>query len=502
MTEAVPRYDPTVIPAERRDDKLSPLSGLAKPPCRKRDTYHYTISDYHNAFLTGRLTPSDVVEALLPLIDESISPSSKHAVAFLEVDAKSIRAAARASTQRYRDKKHLGVLDGCPVAVKDEIDLAGYSRCLGSSVDFTNPLDQTGWCVQKWIESGAIIIGKTNMHEVGMDTTGNNPNMGTPLNPHNEAYYCGGSSSGSAFAVSSGLCPIAHGADGGGSIRLPAGFCGIYGLKPSHGRVSGRPTSDICSSVGVHGPMASDLDSLLVAYRVMAQPDPENKSSRSFPNPMHHSIVNTSDRTDTKRIGIYRDWIERSDPEVQQFFKRAVDLYSNEKNYEIVDISIPYISEGQKSHALTILSEARSGLTSSQVNQLTYPNQLLMHVVATQASSQDLIAAQKIRNVMMEHLAWLWKQYPGMLIMTPTTPSAGWKVKDPGDIVAGGFGVSDGDGSLRSMEYVYLANWVGCPALSRPMGYSKGDEVPVGLMVCYHDRFNWFALIRRVKVTD
>ena len=80
----------------------------------------------------------------------------------------------------------------------------------------------------------------------------------------------------------------------------------------------------------------------------------------------------------------------------------------------------------------------------------------------------------------MSHLQWLWDKYPGMLVVSPTTPCAGWKIKSPSDIK--GYGVSDGDMSLRSMEYVYLANWTGCPAISCPMGYADGD-VPVGFMV-------------------
>ena len=83
--------------------------------------------------------------------------------------------------------------------------------------------------MQKLLDAGAVIIGKNNMHEFGLDTTNNNPNYGTPLNPYNNRYYCGGSSGGSAYTVAAGLAPIAVGADGGGSIRIPSAYCGLYG---------------------------------------------------------------------------------------------------------------------------------------------------------------------------------------------------------------------------------------------------------------------------------
>ena len=189
---------------------------------------------------SGKLTPTDVAEYLIPLIQRQSKQPGKYSVAFLQVRDDLIFEAARASTERYKAGKPLSVLDGIPVAVKDEVDLSGYRTTKGSKLDFTDKGDRTAWAVAKWIEAGALIIGKTNMHEMGLDTTNNNVNYGTPLNPHNQKYYTGGSSGGSACSVAQGICPIALGLDGGGSIRLPASFCGVYGLKPTHGRVSER----------------------------------------------------------------------------------------------------------------------------------------------------------------------------------------------------------------------------------------------------------------------
>lgn len=120
------------------------------------------------------------------------------------------------------------------------------------------------------------------MHELGADITNNNPNFGTPRNPHNDNYYTGGSSGGSAYAVAAGLTPLCEGNDGGGSIRIPSNYCGLYGLKTSQGRVSLRPTPNLAKSTGVGGPMAANMIDLEIGYRVMAQPDALDRDSALF----------------------------------------------------------------------------------------------------------------------------------------------------------------------------------------------------------------------------
>jgi hypothetical protein len=215
LADYEPRHDPTVVPlAENEHSKPFSISDVQPPARRRNDSSYYTCSDYHELYKSGKLTPTDVIESLLPLISRDSSPPGEHSLAFLESKVEIVRKAAAASTKRYAMGKSLSVLDGVPLAVKDEADLAGYRRTLGSQLDFTSPANKTSWCVEKWEEAGGIVIGKTNMHEMGLDTTNNNPNAGTPLNPHHSGYYTGGSSGGSAYAVASGICPIAVGADG------------------------------------------------------------------------------------------------------------------------------------------------------------------------------------------------------------------------------------------------------------------------------------------------
>lgn len=308
-----------------------------------------------------------------------------------------------------------------------------------------------------------------------MDTSNNNPHYGSPINPYNKMYYTGGSSGGSASAVAAGLMPFALGCDGGGSIRIPSTWCGLYGLKTSHGWVSARPYESRAKSTAVTGPIAANMIDLEVSWRVMAVPDPDDATSRQFPMP------SPQNKTWPKRIGIHKAWFERADPAVKAVCQKAIDYYRDELGYEIIDITIPHLKESQMAHALTILNEATSTVKRSDIKKLTPPNQILI-TVGRAASCADFLAAQRIRTILMEHLAYLFKKHEGLIIVTPTTPNAGWPIHK-GDAK---YGTSDGNRSIRNMEYVWLANFTGIPSITMPAGYVdpvQGEgKFPIGLM--------------------
>ncbi|KAL8643643.1 MAG: hypothetical protein Q9226_008219, partial [Calogaya cf. arnoldii] len=400
-----PRYDPTVIKLSRSSDSKAheEASSTVGVEYQEASNRHYSAVYYTSAYKAGKFTPTQVVTGLL----DQISGKKRHSVAFLQIIPEKVLAAAEASTARYKSGQPLSPLDGVPVAVKDEADLDGYEKSLGSSIDYTRKNGGTTWCAQKLDDAGAIIIGKSNMHELGLDTTSNNPIKGTPLNPHNPSYYTGGSSGGSAYAVSSGLVPIAHGADGGGSIRIPAAYCGLYGLKPTHGRVSLFPTNNLATSNGVMGPIASNMTDLELAYRILATPDPSNPISSLFSPPS----TSPSSRKRPKIIGICNPWFSTSDPSVLAACNLALDHYTS-LGYETISISLPYLHEAQLAHALTILTEISTpNTTPSILSSLNPANKILLSVGAL-TPANDFLRAQKLRAVLMSHLAFLWKEYP------------------------------------------------------------------------------------------
>ncbi len=438
-----------------------------------------SVSEYHAMYLSGQLTPLAVAESLLPLIRRDINPTPRHSIAFIDSHVEEVLAAAKASTLRYKKGTPLSIFDGVPTAIKDDSDVKGYRTTDGCkrNDDVIKVAEKSSWPVQKWEEAGAVIIGKANMHELGAGTTNNNPNWGTPRNPHNDSFYTGGSSGGPAYAVSSGLVPIAYASDGGGSIRIPSSYCGLYGLKPSHGRLE-----DTESTVTVTGPIAATMSDLEIGYRIAAVPDPSDPICSLFAPPK------SSSQPYPKVLGIYKEWFDRAGPSVLTLCNNLVSYCKDKLGYQVVDITIPYLPEGQLAESLTILTEmavrARSHVTNPKdwLNDLNPANKVLMAVGAL-TPAPDYLLAQQLRNMLMQHLAFLYQKHPGLIIVTPTNPNAGWPIGSEGDLK---HGISDENMTIRSMEYVWLANFCGNPAISCPVGYvdpSKGKgKVPIGIM--------------------
>ncbi|KAM0493655.1 hypothetical protein ACHAP8_009099 [Fusarium lateritium] len=489
-----PRYDPTVYPIALSEEAAKERGERVQFAALQQDNSHvfnparfYSVADYRALYLSGEVTPVDVVNAILPLIQLDGPQPGRHASAWRELKIDQIMRAAEASTERYKNKQPLGPLDGVPSAIKDDYDLDGYSTTLGSLKDYAEiPAEgesSTSWIVRKLEEAGVVILGKLAMHEFGLDTTGNNPNQGTPRNPFNPRYYTGGSSSGPAYAVSAGLVPLALGSDGGGSIRIPGSFCSVFGLKPTHERLTSWPGANHSPTCAVQGPLAIDMHSLVAAYEAIAEPHPSTQFPplRLQPSPPI-----------TKVLGIFDAWISRAQPGVQSLVRGLVESLAAKHGYTLVPIDIPFPAEGQMAHALTVLTDASTLLPDT--SGITAANRILLALGRTTPST-DYLLAQKLRGMLMKHLAHLWKTYPGMMIVTPTTACAGAPIRGGKSEMS--YGVNDGNYTLQSMEYVWLANFCGLPAITVPAGYvipegtkDAGEvaekevdgKIPVGLM--------------------
>ena len=169
-----PRSEPTVTVLRRGhpNDTQTSTSPADLPEVRKRKSsnHHYTSADYHALYLSGTVTPRDVVDALLPLISRDNTPLGDHHRAFIALRVDLVRKAADASTERYKLGKPLSVLDGVPICAKDEAEVEGYPRTIGSPLDMSEKVEGTEWSIKKLEEAGGILLGKTVMHEFGMGT--------------------------------------------------------------------------------------------------------------------------------------------------------------------------------------------------------------------------------------------------------------------------------------------------------------------------------------------
>ena len=233
-----------------------------------------TVAELSRAFGARTLSPVDAVGALL----ERIRRRNSALHAFIAMYADDARLAAEGADRAIRSGHRVGPLHGVPIALKDLVDLEGRVTTGGSKVWANRVSPVTATLAERLIAAGMIVLGKTHTVEFAMGSWGTNTHMGHPRNPWDLAVHRtpGGSSSGSAVAVGAGLAPVAIGTDTGGSVRLPAAWCGIVGLKVTAGRISTYGVLPLSSTLDTPGPMARSVEDAALIYRVLSGPDPRD----------------------------------------------------------------------------------------------------------------------------------------------------------------------------------------------------------------------------------
>ncbi len=433
-----------------------------------------TAEDFVAAYRAGATTPLEVAERLLDhcrRLDRQDPPMRL----FIAQDADDVLLQARAATERYRRGAPLGPLDGVPVAVKDEVDMVPYPTTAGTRFLGGLPANRDAEAVARLRSAGALLVGKTNMHEIGLGVSGINPHHGTPRNPYDPARIPGGSSGGSAATVAAGLSPLALGADGGGSIRIPAGLCGVVGLKPTFGRVSEHGAAPICWSVAHLGPIGATARDAMLGYMLMAGPDAKDPNTR-FQPPVDLRDVGDPDLRGV-RLGIYPAWFEDADPSVVAACRRAVE-WLQDAGAQLVEVEIPELGLMRLVHSLTIVSEM---LAAHQQEYARHPERfshetrvnfaLLRHV-----RSEDYLLVQRHRARMHRQVMAVMSGIDGLV--TPATACTARPIA-PG---AERLGESNLPLLGELMRFMPLANLTGQPAIVFPAGYDP-EGMPIGLQV-------------------
>jgi aspartyl-tRNA(Asn)/glutamyl-tRNA(Gln) amidotransferase subunit A len=232
-----------------------------------------SASEIVKAISSGRLTALEVADAALARIvqhDEILN-------SFTDVTADRARAKARAVDAAIEAGKNVGPLAGVPFAVKNLFDVRGLSTRAGSKINRDlRPASRDATLIERMEAAGAVLVGALNMGEYAYDFTGENVHDGPSRNPHDPTRMSGGSSGGSGSAVGGALVPIALGSDTNGSIRVPSSFCGIFGLKPTYGRLSRARSFPFVASLDHLGPFARNVRDLALAYDAMQGPDPDD----------------------------------------------------------------------------------------------------------------------------------------------------------------------------------------------------------------------------------
>ncbi|XP_043556915.1 fatty acid amide hydrolase-like [Chiloscyllium plagiosum] len=435
-----------------------------------------TISDFLEGYKSGKITPTQVATNVISALedaDEAVIPLR----AIVQYEGHLIMKMAEASTARYQANEPLSPLDGIPVCLKEEIKVVPFHHRVGTLYLGEERETEDATITRKLRESGAIIIGVSNMHELGLGVTGCNVNRfhGVPRNPYNLRCFTGGSSSGSGAAVASGLCPLAIGTDGGGSIRIPAAFCGVVGLKVTFGRISTIGSYPLSYSTVSLGPICTSVKDAAISYAILAGPDPDYPYGVQQPPVNFHNIGSP----DLKNIKIGIDWkfFKDCDTEVLDVCQEAVQ-YLKGFGATLVDLHIPELEEIKVSHTVCILSEIQQALHldfNTQYKKMNLDTRATL-ALASNFSVLDYIQANRQRSRTMQFLKEIFNDV--QCIITPAIACIALH-SEPSDFVTG---CSDFQSMFRTVRYMQLANLTGIPSLVVPVGYSS-SRLPISLQI-------------------
>ncbi|MDZ4159417.1 MAG: amidase, partial [Anaerolineaceae bacterium] len=388
---------------------------------------YLTVSSYAEAYRAGTLDPVEASERVLAAIDAS-EQEQPPLRAFMPVNREDVRAQAQAAAERLGAGRSLSPLDGVPVAVKDEVDMKPYPTKVGTRFLGSAPAAQDSTVAARLRAAGALLVGKTTMHEIGINPNGFNAHTGAVRNPHDIRTDPGGSSSGSAAAVSAGLVPVAIGADGGGSIRIPAALCGVVGLKPTFGRVSEFGAAPLCWSMAHLGPLAASVEDAALVYSIIAGSDPREPLSQTQP------AVTLADwnlpHLRGVRLGIYRDWFNHASAGVVEACSAMLERLTA-AGAEVCEITIPGLDEMRVAHAVTILSEMA-------VCMQPYADRRQQHGAAVRISltlgeaftASDYVQAQRLRTRALATFRDLFRSVD--VIISPATALAAQPIPQHG----------------------------------------------------------------------
>jgi aspartyl-tRNA(Asn)/glutamyl-tRNA(Gln) amidotransferase subunit A len=450
----------------------------------------------------GKLSLQENVTFFLKRIIEK-----KHLNAYNFVFEDSIQQAKEVEEKIRAGKA--GKLAGMVIAVKDVLAIENKPLTCSSNIlkDFTSLYTATA--VKKLIDEDAIIIGKTNCDEFAMGSSNENSAFGKVLNPVDNARVPGGSSGGSAVAVAANLCDVALGTDTGGSIRQPASFCGIIGLKPTYGRVSRFGLTAFASSFDSIGPFANSVDDIALVMEVIAGEDNKDSTCQKVSVPSFSLILNEGKKF---KIGIPKEYFaEGLNSEIRSAIENKIDFLKSQ-GHTFIDITLPHTEYSIATYYILTTAEASSNLARydgahygfrsqkpSNLNELysssrtqgfgsEVKRRIMLGTYVLSAGYYDAYyrKAQKVRRLLKKDFDEAFKKVD--LILTPTTPGVAFKI-----------GEKTNDPLAMYLEDIYTtsANLVGVPGISLPVGVNS-EGLPIGMQLMAN-QFNEEKLLQFSK---
>ncbi len=451
-----------------------------------------TLHELQDRFTKGDVTARDIVRAYTLRINQ-VEPKIK---AYITQTKEAALAEADALDERLKGWRKVLPLMGMPIAVKDNLCTKQVPTTCGSRMltNFTPPYDAT--VVARLRARNVLFLGKTNLDEFAMGSSTENSAFGPSRNPWNPAYVPGGSSGGSAAAVAADECAAALGSDTGGSIRQPAAFCGVVGLKPTYGRVSRYGLVAFASSLDQIGPITKDVTDAAMMMNVIAGHDPLDSTSADVPVP---DYLKTLKKKDMKklRVGVPAEYFaEGLDPEVGEAVRDAIAVLAD-LGAEIRDVSLPTMGAAVATYYLIATAEASSnlarydgvkyGLRTKQAKDLLdlylktrqegfgpeVKRRIMLGTYALSAGYYEAYygKAQAVRTLIRRDFEAAFQEVD--LLASPVTPTPAFKLGEK---------IEDPLQMYLSDIYTISVNLAGIPAIAVPCGFSKAG-LPIGLQL-------------------
>lgn len=450
-----------------------------------------TVEELHKLYASGEAKPSEIIRAAL----DKIERDNERLNAFLTLDREGALAEAAALDGEIQSAIKEKPLAGVPIAVKDNMCTEGLRTTCGSRILGNYVPQYTATVVKKLQAAGAILVGKTNLDEFAMGSSTENSAFGPVHNPHNPEYVPGGSSGGSAVAVAAGHVPVALGSDTGGSIRQPASFCGVVGLKPTYGRVSRFGLVAFASSLDQIGPFTNNVKDAARMLQAISGRDRHDATSANVEVPDYLSAL-TGDIKGL-RIGVPPECFgEGLDVEVREKVEASIRKLQD-RGAEVVEVHLPHtkyviavyylIATAEASSNLARFDGVRYGFRAEEARTLSelyrrtrdlgfgaeVKRRIMLGTFALSSGYYDAYyeKAQRVRTMLVNDFAEAFRKCD--VIATPTAPTPPFKIGDKSD---------DPLAMYLGDIYTVTLNLAGVPGISVPCGISSSG-LPIGMQL-------------------
>lgn len=457
----------------------------------------------------GEITSTQVVESLFEQIEKNDQQINAY---LLLLKSEALKKARQVDEKIARGEK-MGKLAGIPVTVKDNICTKGTRTTCGSKIleNFVPPYDAT--VIKRLKAADAVLVGKTNMDEFAMGSSTETSYFGVTKNPYGPDRVPGGSSGGSAAALGAGEAIVALGSDTGGSIRQPASFCGVVGLKPTYGRVSRFGLVAYASSLDQIGPMARNVRDCALLLGVIAGHDPCDSTSADVPVPDYLSGLGK--KIKGLKIGLPQEYFtEGLEEEVKSVLLAAVKQLQDQ-GAEVEEVTLPHTEYAIATYYLLATAEASANLARydgvrysfrredpANLDQMyrqsrsegfgaEVKRRIMLGTYALSAGYYDAyyLKAQKVRTLIMQDFQQAFRKVD--VLVTPTSPTVAFKIGEKTD---------DPLQMYLSDIYTISANLAGIPGISVPCGLSSGG-LPIGIQILGR-HFEEETVLRVAYVTE